>query len=219
MPTIATTLRVPSLPIPAVTPEGVFDAWGWCASDVVEWRRLAPPEAFDASTPTSTDNPAELVFVVREGADASFLPRELGRLHARGFDLGDAWALAPWAIDDATDLFYERRVRPADILWLAAPSLRALVWGLHDWAHFHNHGPFDEPAHTELACDLVTLAWLRANRDVIGLDDPAMERVARYFAGASRERFRAEGKTAPTDDLDALFLGGYPAFNAAPCSA
>jgi len=206
-----TRLVVPSLPITAITPAGVFDAWAWCASDVIEWRRPSGDECdFDLRTPEDADNPADLVFVVREGADASFLPRELARLHARGYGLGDEWALAPWAIDDATDLFYERRVRPGDVLWLAAPSLRALYWGLHDWAHFHNHGPFDEPAHTEVACDLVALAWLRENRAAIGLDDATLDAMARYLAKTSRERFRAEGKRPPTDDLEGLFLGPYP---------
>jgi hypothetical protein len=214
---IVLDLRVRALPAASITPKGVFDAWSWCESDVIEWRRPVtsrPPSRHAASLDTSAvvdaDNPADLVFVVKDGADASFLPRELARLHASGYGLRDEWALAPWAIDDATDLFYERRVRPRDVFWLAAPSLRALVWGLHDWAHFHNHGPFDEPAHTELACDLVALTWLRDNRDVIGLDDAHLERVARELAALSRTRFEGEGKRPPVEDLEALFLGPYP---------
>ena len=91
---------------------------------------------------------------------------------------------------------------------MAAPSLRALVWGLHDWAHFHNHGPFDEPALTELACDFVALSWLRINRSAIGLDDGDLRRVALELAALSRTRFEAEGKRPPVNanELDALFV-------------
>ena len=96
-------------------------------------------------------------------------------------------------------------MRPRDLFWLAASSLRALVWGLHDWAHFHNHGPFDEPALTELACDLVALSWLRTNREAVGVDDADLARVALELASLSRSRFEAEEKTAPTADLDGLF--------------
>ena len=84
---------------------------------------------------------------------AEFLPRELARLHAFGYGLEEEWALAPYAIDDATDLLFEKRTTPNGTLWLAADGLRALAWGLHDWAHFHNHGPFEERAWTELQCD------------------------------------------------------------------
>ncbi|MBS2017212.1 MAG: hypothetical protein JST00_30295 [Deltaproteobacteria bacterium] len=197
------------MPIPRITPAGVFDAWSWCASDVLEWRDLGTPLATnDALT---TDNPADLVFVCRSDEASAFLPRELACMHARGYDLTSEWSLAPWAIDDATDLFFERRVPPGDVLWLAAPSLRALVWGLHDWAHFHNHGPFDEPAHTELACDLVALAWLRDNEAEIGLSTDQVEAVARGLAQFSRGRFEAEAKAPPVDDLESLFLGPYPA--------
>jgi hypothetical protein len=156
-------------------------------------------------------NPADLVFVFKEGADCTFLPRELARFHARGYGLEDEWALAPYAIDDATDLLYERQVRPRDLFWVAAGSLRALVWGLHDWAHFHNHGPFDEPAATELVCDLVALAWLRLNRQAIGLDDHDLARVARDLAALSRARYAEEGKHPPVNDVDALFAADYPA--------
>lgn len=186
--------------------ERVFDAWAWCESDVLEWRRPAASGQLDKTVPIDSQNPAELVFVFKDGADSTFLPRELARFHAKGYGLEEEWALAPYAIDDATDLLYERHVRPRDLFWVAASSLRALVWGLHDWAHFHNHGPFDEPALTELACDLVAITWLRENREAIGVDDAALERVALELAGLSRSRFLAEEKAAPTADLDALFV-------------
>ncbi len=185
--------------------ERVFDAWGWCESDVLEWRRPATSRQLDKTIAIDAQNPAELVFVFKDDADSTFLPRELARFHAKGYSLEEEWALAPYAIDDATDLLYERKVRPRDLFWVAASSLRALVWGLHDWAHFHNHGPFDEPAMTELACDLVALSWLETNREAIGVDDGDIARVALELAGLSRSRFDAEGKPAPTSDLDGLF--------------
>ncbi len=212
------TLRVPSLPRlrlatnerDRVREENVFDAWAWCASDTLEWRLPQATEQLETKLPIDSENPGDLVFVFQPDADSTYLPRELARFHARGYGLTEEWALAPYAIDDATDLLFERLVRPRDVFWLAAPSRRALVWGLHDWAHFHNHGPFDEPALTEFACDLVALAWLRLNRDLVGLDDVELERVAGELASLSRERFASEGTEAPGGCLDALFRGEYP---------
>ncbi len=197
-------------PMPCVVAEGVFDAWSWCASDVLEWRRPAGSRSLLGEEDERIDgeNPPELVFVMRE--EQSFLPRELARLHAFGYGLDSELALAPYAIDDATDLLYERRVRPGDVFWLAASTLEALVWGLHDWAHFHNHGPFDQPAMTELQCDLVALSWLRLNADRIGLDEARLTAVARDLASLSRKRFAFEDIASPVTDLDALFLGPYP---------
>ncbi|MDB4942946.1 MAG: hypothetical protein JWP97_2480 [Labilithrix sp.] len=188
----------------------VFDAWAWCASDVLVWRRPESARVLDATLAVESENPPELAFVFHDAARGDFLPRELARFHARGYGLDEEWALAPYAIDDATDLLHERRVRPRDVLWLAASSLRALVWGLHDWAHFHNHGPFDEPAFTELECDLVALEWLRMNRDVAGVTDADVARVAADLVALSRARFAAEGVAPPGVDLDALFAGRYP---------
>ena len=203
------TLDVPPLPATTVIADGVFDAWGWCASDTLTWRRPATVAQLDKSMAVDSQNPADLVFVFREGADSTFLPRELARFHAKGYGLEEEWALAPYAIDDATDLLYERHVRPSDMFWLGAPSLRALVWGLHDWAHFHNHGPFDEPALTELACDLVALEWLRMNRERVGIDPSDVDRVALELAELSRFRFEAEDLRPPVDDLASLFRVPY----------
>jgi hypothetical protein len=159
-------------------------------------------------------NPPGLVFVMRRahlaGGAHAFLPSEPARLHAFGYGLEDERALAPWAIDDATDLLYEHRVRPHDVFWLAAESLSALVWGLHDWVHFHNHGPFDQPAMTELQCDLIALAWLRTNAARIGIGPGSLLQVARDLAALSRTRFAEERRTPPVADLDALFEGRYP---------
>jgi len=199
--------------MPCVVREGVFDAFGWCASDVLEWRLPAPPrDSLVMSERIGGDNPPGLVFVFRDEAHEKCpgLPRELACLHAFGYGLTDEMALAPWAIDDATDLLFEHRARPRDVFWLAASSLEALYWGLHDWAHFHNHGPFDQPAMTELQCDLCALAWLRMNAERIGLDDACLSRVARDLAALSRRRFAEERVAPPTDDLEGLFLGPYP---------
>jgi hypothetical protein len=185
-------------PVPCVVPVppgdaggAVFDAYGWCASDVLEWGR--PEEAIELDTPIDGSDPARMVFVLR--GPCAFLPRELARLHAFGLGLADEEALAPYAIDDATDELYARRVRPADLFWLAADNLNALVWGLHDWAHFHNHGPFVERAWTELQCDSAALVWLWLNRGAIGIDAPVFARVRAEIEALGATRFAAEGKT------------------------
>jgi hypothetical protein len=134
-----------------------------------------------------------MVFVFQDACD--FLPQEQASLHAFGLGLEGELALAPYAIDDATDLLYERRKRPRDLLWLAADNLNALVWGLHDWAHFHNHGPFVERAWTELQCDSAALVWLRLNQRAVGIDDTTWERACDEVTVISRARFEGERKT------------------------
>lgn len=192
--------------MPCVVDDAVFDAWSWCESDVVEWRRPLPPASFDIERPIDATNPAGLAFVMH--AECTFLPRELARLHVSGYGLRDEMALAPYAIDDATDLLYAQRVRPRDVFWLAAGSLDALVWGLHDWVHFHNHGPFDDPEATELQCDLVAHAWLRLNAARIGLDDATLARVESQLVILARSRF-IEAKRTPPFDIQAAF-SRYP---------
>lgn len=202
-------LDVPALPRMArIVPEGIFDAWSWCKSDVLEWRRPGGSGPLFVEQTIEGSNPPGLAFVMHE--ECSFLPRELARLHAFGYGLNDELALAPYAIDDATDLLYEHRKRPREVFWLAASTLEALVWGLHDWVHFHNHGPFDQPAMTELQCDMVALAWLRTNAERIGIDDAAVAKVARDLAALSRRRFAEENMASPIADLDGLFAGAYP---------
>jgi hypothetical protein len=181
-------------------PDGVFDAFGWCESGELEWR--APAGSWDASTPIDGGDPARMVFVLRPGA-APFLPRELACLHATGLGLTDEEALAPWAIDDATDGLHDRRVRPCDALWLAADNLNALFWGLHDWAHFHSHGPFEQRAWTELQCDASALAWLWCNRRRIPLDGRTWERARREVVALACARFGAEGLAFDEALLDA----------------
>ncbi len=151
-------MRLATPPAACLAPPGVFDAFGWCDSDWLDWRRPSDIVAIDEATPLDGSDPKRMVFVFH--APCAFLPRELARLHAFGLGLTDEEALAPWGIDDATDELYAHRVRPRDVMWLAADNLNALFWGLHDWAHFHSHGPFEQRAWTELQCDATALAWL-----------------------------------------------------------
>jgi hypothetical protein len=204
---VITILRVP--PTACIVPDGVFDAFGWCASDELEWRR--PAGVWDASTPVDGSDPARMVFVMRQSGNGAtsgaFLPREPAAVHAFGLGLGDGEeALAPWAIDDATDGLYARRVRPADALWLAADNLNALFWGLHDWAHFHNHGPFERQAWTELQCDAAALAWLWVNRDRVPLTDAGWERLRREVVALATARFEREGLALQERPLSAKRL-------------
>jgi hypothetical protein len=184
----ARVVELETPPVRCVVPDGVFDAFGWCRSDRLEWRR--PSERWDAATPVDGSAPERMVFVFRGRCD--FLPRELARFHAVGMGLEGEEALAPWAIDEATDGFFERRVAPGDVLWLAADNLNALFWGLHDWAHFHHHGPFEERAWTELQCDATALVWLWVNRDAVPLSEGAWERVRREAEALSQARFAAD---------------------------
>ncbi|WP_394850351.1 hypothetical protein LZC95_23200 [Pendulispora brunnea] len=182
-------------PLPRLVPEGVFDDFGWCASDTLEWSRPSA-RPFDLATPLDGSDPARMVFVFhRADHGPEFLPREMAKLHAFGMGLGDDdWALAPYAIDDATDGLWERRMRPREVLWLAADNMNALFWGLHDWSHFHNHGPFEERAWTELQCDQAALFWMWVNRGAIGLDEPAWLRMHADVLQGALARFEAEGK-------------------------
>jgi hypothetical protein len=190
-----TILETP--PLPLLVPADVFDArgadgvagFGWCASDRLEWR--CAEDRWDDATPIDGSDPARMVFVMREVVE--WLPRELACLHSFGLGLRDEWALAPYAIDDATDELFARRVRPRDVLWLAADNLNALYWGLHDWAHFHNHGPFEQRAYNELQCDACALAWIGANRARVGLGDARWTKLVEEVFRLASGRFDAEG--------------------------
>ncbi|MGH7283209.1 MAG: hypothetical protein ACRELY_16915 [Polyangiaceae bacterium] len=196
------SLRTPAVPL--LVPASVFDAFAWCESDVLEWRR--PADLWDGSRVDRAENPSGMTFVLR-GSRADFLPRELARLHAVGYGLADEWALAPYGIDDATDLLYAHRTKPADVMWLAADGLRALVWGLHDWSHFHNHGSFEERAWTELQCDASALVWLWINRQEIPeMSETRWNETRDALASVSRTRFEEEKKSFDEEILsrDAL---------------
>jgi hypothetical protein len=186
-------VKLVTAPAMRIVPESVFDAFAWCASDELEWRR--PAGAWDDRTPIDGSDPARMVFVIRadvDPAERARWPRELARLHAFGLELDEEEALAPWAIDAATDGLYARRVRPRDVFWLAADNLNALFWGLHDWAHFHNHGPLVQVAWTELQCDATALAWLWANRARVAIGEATWERVRCQVASLARHRFASE---------------------------
>ena len=189
--------------VPANLQPPVFDAFGWCESDWLAWRSPAGARAgmWDGAPILDGSDPRRMVFILHGRSD--FLPRELARLHAVGLGLADEEALAPWGIDAATDELYAHRVRPRDALWLAADNLNALFWGLHDWAHFHNHGPFEQRAWTELQCDASALAWLWKNRDAIGLASDTWERLRSEVVEQSRGRFASEGTTLDERLLEA----------------
>lgn len=180
--------------------KGVFDAFGWADSTSIEWVTEA---GVGPTTMPSSDNPPGLGFVIRGGEGAfSFLPRERADLHLPRVPLPpNAGVLAPWAIDDATDLLYEHRVRPDDALYLATTSLAAVFWGLHDWAHFHSHGPFVEVAATELQCDLSALVWLEVNAGALGIDAPTLAAVRSSARELSAARAAAEGISLDTTCL------------------
>jgi hypothetical protein len=193
---VRTILDTP--PIPRIVPDGVFDAFSWCSSRALEWRA---PDHWSMSDALTAENPAGMVFVMK--TDLPFLPRELARLHAPGLGLVDEWALAPYGIDDATDELYAHSVPPGDALWLAADSLAGLFWGLHDWAHFHSHGPFIERSWTELQCDAAALAWLWLNRSAIGLDAARWCELRAEALRIGEARFAAEGVVVTAPRMDA----------------
>jgi hypothetical protein len=202
--------RLQTPPLPRLVPDGVFDAFAWCASDGLAWGRPGD-QAFDTASEVTSANPAGMVFVMT--GDVAFLPREVAKLHAAWLGetglvgLDEEWALAPWAIDEATDTLFERRARPGEHLWLAASSVASLFWGLHDWAHFHNHGPFERRAWTELQCDVSALAWLDVNRAVleeVGVGAEVRERVRREVEEVAAARFAEE--TSEIDRFDASFF-------------
>jgi hypothetical protein len=196
-------LRTP--PVPRIVPADVFDAFGWCASHRLEWGRPDDDvRPWDESTPVDGADPARMVFVMR--AECTYLPRELARLHAFGLGLVDEWALAPYAIDDATDELYARRVPPGDVLWLAADNVNALFWGLHDWAHFHNHGSFEphQRALNEVQCDAAALSWTSQNRDAIALTPARWARLKDEVIALSASRLESDGMRFDLDKVRAL---------------
>jgi kynureninase len=163
-------LKTPQLPL--VVSAETFDGFAWSPCHTLEWHapdRAVVLNGFDGTLPL------RWAFVFRERWEQ--LPAELawlhtGRDHAREIDLSeDAWALAPYAIDDATDLLWEHKRSPGETFWLAADNVNALFWALHDWAHYHNHGDFTDRPSTELQCDVSALVWLWINRKSIELPD------------------------------------------------
>jgi hypothetical protein len=173
----AAELHTPALPL--LVPAETFDAFGWHRSTTLTWR--CPTEA-PALNALDDQLPLGMAFVLR--APWAAIPSELawlhtGRAHAATMGLTDERALAPYAIDDATDLLYAERRPPAETFWLAADNVNALYWALHDWSHFHNHGEFADRPSTELQCDAAALAWLWINRGAVGLPDAHWEALRR----------------------------------------
>lgn len=166
-------------PLPLLVSTETFGGFGWHPSTTLTWR--CPTDA-PALNDFADQLPLGFAFVLRAPWDA--LPTELawlhtGRAHAAALGLAADLALAPWAIDDATDLLFAERRPPAETFWLAADNVNALYWALHDWSHFHNHGEFTDRPSTELQCDAAALAWLWINRGAIGLPDAHWEALRR----------------------------------------
>lgn len=196
-------------PLPLLVHPDTFDAFGWHPSTALAWRCPVDAPALNA---LDDQLPLGLAFVLRAPWPA--IPTELawlhtGRAHAAALGLGDALALAPYAIDDATDLLYAERRPPAETFWLAADNVNALYWALHDWSHFHNHGEFSDRPSTELQCDAAALAWLWINRDAIALPEAHWDALRRDALANHRALRDATAETrcpAPTVLEDAAAL-------------
>lgn len=203
----AVDLRTP--PLPLLVPPETFDAFGWCTSDVLPWRT---PGLELVLNPFVDTLPLRMAFVfVREFPS---LPREYAWLHtgrdqAAALGLGDAFALAPYALDDATDQLWEAQTPPRTVFSLACDNLNALYWALHDWSHFHNHGAFTDRPSTELQCDAAALVWLWINRAVLPLPDAVWDDYRRAALDNHRALRAVEAGSrcpAPTllEDAEAL---------------
>ena len=162
-------------PLPLLVSAETFDGFNWHPSTTLTWRCPTDAPALNAF---ADQLPIGLAFVLRapwEAIPSEFAWLHTGRAHAASLGLTDERALAPYAIDDATDLLFAERRPPAETFWLAADNANALFWSLHDWSHFHNHGEFTDRPSTELQCDAAALVWLWINRTDIGLTDTHWE--------------------------------------------
>lgn len=198
---ITVALRTP--PLPLLVPPDTFDGFSWCSSETLEWRR---PGEDVRLNPLDDALPLRMAFVFRSPWDA--LPAERAWLHtgrdqARAIGLGDDdLALAPYALDDATDLLWEHRRPPGEVFWLAADNINAVYWALHDWSHFHNHGSFDDRPATELQCDVAALVWLWINRTAAGLPAAHWDSLrAAALANHCALRAREPATRAPLPEL------------------
>ena len=114
-------------------------------------------------------------------------------LHAFGLGLDDEEALAPWAIDDATDELYAHarraarrpvaRGRQPERALLGAPRLGALSPPRARSSSGRGPSSSATPA---------ALAWLWANRDAVPLERRCWERLRGEALALSRTRFAAE---------------------------
>lgn len=156
------------------------------------WLDVTFPDVFDRKERVTADNPPRMLFVLSPTC-AVELPSESGILHMRELD-ADSRVLAPWAIDDATDRLFLASTAPEPIMSLATDSLRGLFWGLHDWAHFHSHGPFERIAETELQCDVAALVWLWEARATFLVDESTYARIVADVLALWQQRFSAEAR-------------------------
>lgn len=158
-----------------------------------------PTDGFstDASRRLTSDNPPGMAFVFVSPCD--FLPSELASVHVPKLSRPKERILAPYAIDDATDDLHALKVTPFDVMCLATDSIAGVFWGLHDWAHFHNHGPFEVEHRpwNELQCDLAALAWLARNRKALSLSDAQLDELIVDWEGIARSRFEENGQVTP----------------------
>jgi hypothetical protein len=190
-------------PVACIVPENVFDGFGWCASASLRVRSAQAQlrcGAADIDALTS-DNPAGMLFIVH-GACPQDLPLESAEGHTSHAALNAAQVLAPWAIDDATDSLFATRTAPHSVLSLWTRDFAGLYWGLHDWSHFHNHGPFEARAWTELQCDFAALCWVHANRTVLDVAEGVGTQLAQRVIALSEARFQAENLQSPRAHLE-----------------
>jgi hypothetical protein len=185
--------EVPALPRLVSAETFDFDGFGWCSSTALTVRM---PKVLSRTEPVTGENPGEMLFLLR--GEALFLPKELAYLHLADLSpqaLGE-WSLAPYAIDDATDELFARKLTPAPWMTLVTRSVRGLFWGLHDWSHFHNHGPFINIPETELQCDLAALHWMRLNISAWGGSKHELQEIETLVFAHALERFVASNARA-----------------------
>jgi hypothetical protein len=185
-------LRTP--PLPLLVDPRVFDGFAWAPSTELGWRCLGP-----LAHGPMTEDPAGMAFVLRRPIEG--VPTELARLHVgRAYGVTDEACVAPYAIDEATDELWRQRIVPTEALWLAAGNLDAVFWGLHDWAHFHNHGDFVERAANELQCDLAALCWLWINRASLELSPAEWGALREASLALHRKRCALDPPGVALDD-------------------
>jgi hypothetical protein len=155
---VRTILATP--PVPRIVPDFVFDAFGWCASRSLEWRRPASWDAASSRDLTAT-NPSRMIFVLRSPCE--FLPLELARLHVADLELSDEWAHfhnhGPFAARAWTEL----QCDAAALVWLWVN--RGAV-GIDDAAWHRARSALAEVAGARFAEEEEEFsdAWLSADR-------------------------------------------------------
>jgi hypothetical protein len=189
-------LELATPPLRLLVDPPVFDDFRWCPPTTLTVR--LPEGALPPGPVPTSRNPPGLAFVFLAQTEALALPRELAHLHVGRLSTEEEWCLAPWGIDAATDGLWEQRAIPNRHFALAAETLEALFWGLHDWVHFHHHGPFDRVAETEVQCDFGALAWIAWNRAILPIDDAAFEPLAKAVARLAAARLVLEALPVPS---------------------